>query len=106
MGGYLQAIVIILLASCLEVTVASKYCTDYNCSDRAGYAVALGAVSIVVTLLMVIYIQVKSSIPQQWLKVIAILLAIWWLVGVWVLTFKGCANNGNWYRLGFYNPSN
>ena len=46
-----------------------RFCSEHWCSDRAGYAVALGAVSIVITLCMIIWIQVKGQIDGQWLKV-------------------------------------
>jgi hypothetical protein len=94
MAGGLRVVVVILLASCLEVTVASKWCSGHSgqCKDRAAYAVALGAVSIIVTLCMIIYIQVKGAIQSNALKVIRILLSIWWLVGVWILTFYTCSS--------------
>lgn len=90
-----QNVTIILVASAVELTAAAISCDNsHDCSKERGYAVAVGAVSLCACIVALLVPQCN--------KVLSLCVFIWWIPGVYVLTFSAyggsfAAFTGNGY---------
>jgi len=80
----------IAACSLIELIAAAIVCDDgQNCEDERGWAVACGAVSLAVALLALLL----GSYLAQHYNLISAFLLVWWIPGVWVLTFSAYTGN-------------
>jgi hypothetical protein len=105
--GESGAVVVTFFSSVAEMWAAAYLCDNYNsgystwkcsskgcsvstCTDLEGWGVAVGCVSAVICLVFIILglVGMKDKIPDIAKKIIAVLLFIWWAVGVATLTFS------------------
>lgn len=86
----------ILIASVVELGSAIPYCVPQSqCHSLNAFAIALGAVSLTVSLLMLVFMH---SMPVPVIKQVAAFLLLWWVVGGMLVTFIGpFATVGNGY---------
>jgi len=81
-----SAAAIVLVASIVELVAAVVACDNSNsCKDERGYAVAVGAVSA--------FICLVAMFAPQLHKPLSLLLFVWWIPGVYVLTFSNYAGS-------------
>jgi hypothetical protein len=81
-----SAVAIVLVASVVELVAAVVACDNSNsCKDERGYAVAVGAVSA--------FICLVAMFTPQLHKPLSLLLFVWWIPGVYVLTFSSYAGS-------------
>lgn len=81
-----STVAIILAASVVELAAAVIACVNSSsCKDERGYAVAVGTISAFICL-------VAMFVPQLH-KPLSLLLFVWWIPGVYVLTFSSYAGS-------------
>lgn len=84
-----SAIPLVFGASLIYVIAASIVCDDNNCRSYYGYAVAVGVVSLIITLLMLILRFTKrDSMAEKAHRFVSLFLCLWWLIGAAIGTFK------------------
>lgn len=101
--GESGSVVVTFFSSVAEMWAAAYLCDNYNnnysywkcsssgcstCTDLEGWGVAVGAVSAIICLVFIILGMVGTQVPAIAKKIIAVLLFIWWAVGVATLTFS------------------
>lgn len=74
----------VVLASIIELIAASVFCN--NCQHFTAYAVAVGAVSLALCILIVLVPKCTDKLNQA-IPYVVLLLFLWWLAGAIVLTF-------------------
>lgn len=80
----------IVACSLIELTAAAIVCDDgQNCEDERGWAVACGAVSLAVSLAALLF----ASALVRFYSLVSAFLLIWWIPGVWILTFSAYVGN-------------
>lgn len=80
----------IAACSLIELITAAIVCDDGgNCEDERGWAVACGAVSLAISLIALLF----ASSVARFYSLVSVFLLVWWIPGVWVLTFS--AYHGN-----------
>jgi len=84
----------LFVASVVCLAAASIVCDDMNtrwtdCQDYVAWAVACTCISVVITLVLIVlgYLG-KDGAIQPHLKWVALFLLVWWIAGVWCMTFK------------------
>jgi len=101
LGPAVAVLVWILVASIVELTVGSILCDHWGdvpgccngCKNKVAYSVALGAISLIIIIGMLIFMKVQGKIDGIPWKVLTVLLAVWWVCGAIFLTF-GSAHGG------------
>eukprot|EP00298_Acanthocystis_sp_HF-20_P011195 c19277_g2_i4.p1 GENE.c19277_g2_i4~~c19277_g2_i4.p1 ORF type:complete len:127 (+),score=41.87 c19277_g2_i4:96-476(+) len=79
-----RIVLVIFAASVIELTAAATLCDrSRKCEDQLGWAVAVGAVSTLVTLIFLVLSKFLNRVRMF----IAILLVVVWIPGCGVLTF-------------------
>mmetsp|Transcript_2429 Transcript_2429/g.3547 ORF Transcript_2429/g.3547 Transcript_2429/m.3547 type:complete len:151 (-) Transcript_2429:70-522(-) len=85
-----EAIPLLLFSSIIYVVASATICIDYSCKNEQGYALIVGAVSlIIVAVLFFEKIMSKSNRLGPAHKYISVFLSIWWLFGAAFGTFNG-----------------
>ena len=54
---------------------------------RPAYAVALGSISLILVVGMLVWMKVQGDIEGNVWKALVVVLALWWVIGACVLTF-------------------
>lgn len=101
-----RRITIVGVASFIEMIAATYVCDtrsglDLDCDERFGFAVALGVLSLVVVVAYIVYLyKIPNKITngqgqvvgiegdEKVTKMVALFLAIWWVMGIIVCTFR------------------
>jgi len=84
---------VIAIASFFEMWAAGNICNkselELDCQDELGYAVALGFISLLVTVVLLVLYLAKKDWAVMALPFVAVFLFLWWFCGVAVCTFQG-----------------
>ena len=81
-----QAVMLLFIASVINLAAAIMPCNKQSCTGVNGYAIAVGVVSIVIALVLIF---AGSKLSDQNQKYVAIFLLAWWIAGAFVQTFVG-----------------
>ena len=80
------------------LTQAALICDAmYKCEGKVAYAVSVGAVSLIICLGIMFYAKIQGQPEAGVWKVIAIVLAVWWIVALCYLSFELFIITGNAY---------
>jgi hypothetical protein len=83
-----QPAFLLLLASTVEMIAAANVCANsHYCEEEHGWAVAVGCLSMLTCLIVIVCAFAKITLPRLIMQVIAIFLVVLWIPGVYVVTF-------------------
>ncbi|EGD73513.1 hypothetical protein PTSG_05217 [Salpingoeca rosetta] len=81
------SLLILLFTSLVEMSVSADVCSAVDdCSDRNGFAVAVGAASAAICFILILIARFSPDLAQPSMKIMSVFLLVWWAAGAGVNT--------------------